>query len=297
MSFKDFVVFEANFVILKNKMLQKKNILKYIVIVGGVLIFLGLLPNLMPFYTVRYGQAGIVTRFGKIVRVSKPGFHLKIPIIENVEYYTTQKIIYETSENPQSSRADYTDYPVDTSTKDGQQIKIRYTIRFRINPEKVRWVAENIGKEEQVVERVVKADSRSVVRNIAREFTAQELYTGNVFRFQDRVEKILKKSFENNGLILDEFLTRQIKFSQEYVSAVEQKQIEKEKIKTEEYRAQQEEFRKQQRITRAEGEAKAQEILRRTIDPLVLQKMAIEKWDGRLPTYMGDNAVPFLNIR
>lgn len=280
----------------KNK-LKNHILLKIIPLVIFFLLVTGLFKHLLFFFTVEYGKAAVVTRFGKIVRIAYPGIHFKIPVAENVEYFTTQKIIYETSENPESSNADYTDYPVDTSTKDGQQIKIRYSIRFSIDPKKIQWVAENLGKEEQIVERVVKADSRSIVRNIAREFTAEELYTGNVFKFQERVENILKENFEKNGLILDEFLTRQIKFSPEYVSAVEQKQIEKEKIKTEEYKAEQEEYKKKQKIIRAEGEAQAQDILRKTIDPLVLQKMAIEKWDGKLPIYMGDNAVPFLNIK
>ena len=280
---------------MKNK--ANATLFKVIMYFAAAIILIAILPTLLPFFTVSYGYQAVVARFGKITRTASPGLHLKIPIIEKVDLFRTQKIIYETSESPKSSKADYTDFPVDTSTQDGQQIKIRYTIRFRLDPEKIRWIAENLGQETQIVERVVKAESRSVVRNIAREFTAQELYTGNIFSFQERVEEILKERFSQNGIILDGFLVRQIKFSEEYVSAVEQKQIEKERIKTEEYKAMQEEFRKKQRITRAEGEAKAQEILRKTIDPLVLQKMAIEKWDGKLPTYMGTEEIPLLNIR
>jgi len=274
--------------IFKNKLVQQ------IILVLVILIFISQLSFI---YTVKYGQASIVSRFGKIERVSSPGLHFKFPIIEKVDYYTTQKIIYETSENPNESGADYREYPVDSSTKDGQQISIRYTIRFRLSPKRIKWIAKNLGVEKQVVERVVKAESRSVVRNVAREFRAQELYTGDVFRFQKKVGLSLKKSFAKNGLDLDEFLVRQIKFSSQYVSAVEQKQIEKERVKTEEYKAEQETFKKKKKITQAEGEARAQDLLRKTIDPLVLQKMAIEKWDGKLPAYLGSEAIPFLNIK
>ena len=97
--------------------------------------------------------------------------------------------------------------------------------------------------------------------------------------------------------VLDEFLVRQVKFSEGYISAVEQKQIEQEKVKTEEFKAQQEEYIKQQKIVRSEGEARAQELLKATIDPLILEKMAIEKWNGILPTYMGSGSVPFINIK
>ena len=133
---------------------------------------------------------------------------------------------------------------------------------------------------------------------MARKFRAQDLYTGSVFDFQTDVQATLSASFVNNGLIMDEFLVRQITFSEEYVNAVEQKQIENEKVKTEEYKAEQEKFKKMQEITRAEGQGAAQEILKKSIDPLVLQKMAIEKWDGKLPTYFGsNNPLPFVNIK
>lgn len=264
-----------------------------------VLVFvLPLLSKISFFYTVNYGQAAVLSRFGKIERVSLPGLHFKLPVVENVDFFSTQKIIYETSEHDDVSKADYKDTPVDTSTEDGQQVSIRYTVRFQLDQNKLDWVALNLGQEGQIVERIVKTESRSVVRNLARKYRAQDLYTGNVFDFQKDVQASLSASFVNNGLKLDEFLVRQITFSEEYVKAVEQKQIENEKVKTEEYKAEQEKFIKQQKITRSEGEGAAQEILRRTIDPLVLQKMAIEKWDGKLPTYFGSSSpLPFVNIK
>ncbi|MDO8515287.1 MAG: prohibitin family protein [bacterium] len=275
-----------------------KSYRKIILFVIILVFVLPLLSKISFFYTVNYGKAAIVSRFGKIERVALPGPHFKLPVVENVDFFSTQKIIYETSEHDDVSKADYKDTPVDTSTEDGQQVSIRYTVRFQLDQSKLDWVALNLGQEAQIVERVVKTNSRSVVRNLARRFRAQDLYTGNVFDFQKDVQASLSASFVNNGLILDEFLVRQITFSEEYVNAVEQKQIENEKVKTEEYKANQETFIKQQKITRSEGEGAAQEILKRSIDPLVLQKMAIEKWDGKLPTYFGSSSpLPFVNIK
>ena len=266
-----------------------------------LVLFLFFLPPLISFlsffFSVSYGKMAIVTRFGKIVRTAPPGLNLKIPVIEKPVFYTTQKIVYETSEYSDQSQADYRDNPVDSTTQDGQQVSIRYSVRFQIKPESIIWIAENLGDEKQIIERIVKTETRSIVRNIAREYKAQDLYTGDVFQFQNKLQKILAKKFLDNGLLLVEILIRQLKFSPGYISAIEQKQIEKERVKTEEYKAEQEKFIKQQKITRAEGEAKAQELLKQSIDPLILQKMAIEKWDGKLPTYMGSQSVPFINIK
>lgn len=302
----------------RSKLLIKLIVVFFVVVIGLPLLS-SLFTKLNPFFTVEYGTVGVVSRWGKIVRLASSGLNTKLPWIEKVDFYNTQKIIYETSEQPeqspfaanykydkstallnseeQKSLADYADAPVDTSTKDGQQISIRYTLRYRLDSEKILWLAENVGTQEQVSLRIVQAQSRSVVRNVAREFPAQELYTGDVFTYQTKVEERLKESFEKNGVILDEFLVRQIKFSDQYIAAVEQKQIEQERVKTEEFIAQQEEYKKQQQIIRAEGEAKAQDLLRQTVNELVLQKMAIEKWNGVLPLYTGSGSVPFINIK
>jgi len=293
------------------------NIKKILIILLIVIFVLPLLGSLNPFFSIEFGTVGVVSRFGRIERLGSPGLNVKIPFIEKIYFYNTQKIIYETAEQPQTSQfynkessgfnlnsavqktaSDSADFPVDTTTKDGQQVSIRFTLRYRLDPEKVLWLAQNIGTQDQIATRIVQAESRSITRNVAREFPASELYTGDVFKYQQSVHDRLVSGFEENGVILDEFLVRQIKFSDGYIVAVEQKQIEQEKVKTEEFKAQQEEFIKQQKIIRAEGEARAQDILRQTIDPLVLQKMAIEKWNGILPTYLGGGAeVPFINIR
>ncbi len=307
-------VFEPE--VVKSKFAKFKKLGKILLVLFFVLIFAKpIISTVNPFFSVEFGTVGVLSRFGRVVSLASPGLNTKIPFIDKVYFYNTQKVVYETSETPtqspfynkvnvgirssyeQKQMSDTTDVPVDTTTKDGQQVSIRYSLRYSLDPQKILWIAQNIGTQEQVATRIVHTESRSVARNIAREFPASELYAGDVFSYQQKVEDTLRASFAENGVILDEFLVRQIEFSPVYMQAIEQKQIEQEKVKTEEFKAQQEEFIKQQRIIRAEGEARAQEILKATIDPLILQKMAIEKWNGVLPTYMGSDAVPFLNIK
>mgnify|MGYP001613036828 CR=1 FL=1 len=92
---------------------------------------------------------------------------------------------------------------------------------------------------------------------------------------------------EQNGLILDTVGIREIQFDKSYVEAIKQKQVEQVKIEVEKNVAAQEEYRKQQRITMAEGQAKEQDLQRLTINDALLRKLWIEKWDGKLPTYVG----------
>ncbi|MCA9376914.1 prohibitin family protein [Candidatus Nomurabacteria bacterium] len=238
-------------------------------------------------FTVQYGTVAVLTRFGEIIGdVNTPGLHFKIPLIDQVLRYRTQKVVYETlSVTPYSnaSNADYQDVQVDTNTKDGQQVSIRYTVRFAIDPDKIKDVATSLGTEAEVVEKIVKTDSRIWVRQIPRSYSANELYTGNIDIVAEEIAKRLKPIFEKNGLILDEFGIRAIQFTDDYIGAIEQKQIEAEKVKTEEFKAQQEEFKKEALITKAEGESEAQRLQETTLTDNLIKKLYIEKWNGVLP--------------
>ncbi len=243
---------------------------------------------LLALASVRIVEAGtvkVVTRFGRVTgRMLNPGAHFILPIAEGTISYNTKKVTYEASNEPQLSNATFTDVPVDSTTLDGQQIKLNYTARFSIDPTKAGWIANNIGTEADVVEKIVKTDTRIHARNIPRQFNASDLYTGNISEVQKAIEDTLRPIFEENGLILDEFGIRSIAFTPEYINAIEAKQIEKERVITEENIAKQEEFRKEARITKAEGQAEEQRLQRTTLTDELLMKMWIEKWSGEVPS-------------
>jgi regulator of protease activity HflC (stomatin/prohibitin superfamily) len=256
------------------------------------------------FRVISAGEVGVVTRFGRVTgRVLEPGAHLIIPVIERTSNYNTKKIIYETStpDKQQSSDADYKDYPVDTNTEDGQQVDIFYTVRFNIDPNKAAWVAQNIGPELALVEKVVKTESRIWARNVPRRFTAETLYTGDgSIQVQNQIFDALKNTFEENGLVLDSVGIREIKFTDQYISAIEAKQIEAVKVETEKNKAEQAKFQKEGRITQAEGQAQEQRLQRETLNVQVLEKIKldnqkafIDKWNGVMPQIVGSEDMLF----
>lgn len=266
-------------------------------------IFVGILALLLLVWTFEMVEAGSVKevlRFGKpIGRTLQPGVNLVIPIADRTVKLNTKRLIYETTskEKQKGSQADYKDYPVDTNTADGQQVDIYYTVRFSVDPTKTTWIVSNIGNEFALVEKIVKTESRIWARNVPREYTAEDLYTGNVQEVQRKIEDILRPKFLNNGILLDSVGIREIKFTEQYVKAIEDKQIEAVKVETAENKARQAVYEKEQRITQAEGQAKEQQLQRETISKELLEKMWIEKWDGHLPTYMlGEGGSPLIQL-
>jgi regulator of protease activity HflC (stomatin/prohibitin superfamily) len=214
------------------------------------------------FTQVEAGSVAVVKQFGRVVGVFQPGLNWKLPFIQETIRYRTQEILYETSEDPTKSNADYRDLEVDTATSDGQQILARYTVRFRIDGSKAADIVNNLGTEEEVVEKVVKANSRVHARNILKQFPASDLYSGNVERAQSEISQRLADDFSKEGLELIFFGLRSIQFTEAYRNAVEQKQIEKENIATKENLAKQAEFEKDRTVTQAQAEAERQKLER-----------------------------------
>jgi prohibitin 1 len=94
-----------------------------------------------------------------------------------------------------------------------------------------------------------------------------------------------------------------IQFSTEFAQAVESKQVAEQESQRAVYIAQKAEQKAQGRINQATGKAKAQRLLQQSLDPNILrkqeldnQRLAIEKWDGKLPN-VNSGAVPFLNLK
>ena len=234
-------------------------------ILPGVAVFLivmVLFAILNSYTIVQAGSVAVVKRLGQVVHVFEPGLNWKIPFIDDTIVYRTQEIVYETSDNPGTSSADYTDIEVDTATSDGQQITARYTVRLRIKPQEAANIVNNLGTEQEVVEKIVKQNSRVWVRTLLRNYSASELYSGDIQGAQSEISDQLKGDFESEGLELVFFGLRQIGFTEAYKNAVELKQIEAENIITKQNQAEQAKFVKLRTITEAEAEAEKQRLER-----------------------------------
>ena len=208
---------------------MQKNVPK--IIVGVIIFIVVLVVVLQSFVVVQAGNVRVLTQFGRTVGVTfQPGIHIKAPFIQNTVNYSTRQVTYETSDFPESSQANYPDYSVDTTSLDGQQIQIKYTIRFAIDGKQAEWIYNNIGTMDQLVEKVVKTEARSLSRNIPKKYSAAQLYSAGVFDVMMEIGDTLRPVFEDNGIIMDEFLLRKIDFTEQYFNVLEEKQIAEERI-------------------------------------------------------------------
>ena len=226
--------------------------------VAGVLALIVILVLLFGIRNVDQGETCAITTFGKITGIANTGFNLRLPIVQSYHCFSQRDLIYETGEDPDKSNADYTDITVDANTSDGQQIDVRFSISFHTEPQNVVDVYSNVATDDrEVVERVVKFYSRSVVRLTMQEYAADVLYSGNLLQVQNEIFKKLDLLFAAKKIKLTAFVLRKLDFDPDYVIANERKQIAKEGITTAEYEAKAAVYQAQKIAELARGESQA----------------------------------------
>ena len=221
--------------------------------VGLILLVFGL-----SYFQVEEGEKAVLKRFGAVVgETLDAGPHFKIPVADKVIRYRTIQLVYETSDNPDTSQADYRDFSVDTMTEDGQRIKVRFTVVFHIDGAQIEEIVRNIGTEQEVVEKIVKSNARSEGRNVPKKFLASDLYGENIYKAQEALFKQLEPIYLANGVILDEVLLRDIGFDENLAQALEAKQIALENQVTAQRQIAVKEAEAQQLIAAAKGQAES----------------------------------------
>jgi len=270
------------------------------IIIGVVIFVVVLVVLLNSLVIVEAGNVKVLTQFGRTIGVVfYPGLHVKIPFVQNTVNYSTRQVTYETSDQPEASSANYTDHAVDTTSSDGQQIRLKYTIRFSIDGQQAEWVLNNIGTMNDLVEKVVKAEARSLARNIPKKYTALQLYSEQVFDVQAELAETLRPIFNENGVIMDEFLLRKIDFTDEYFNVLEEKQIAEERIVVERNILEQERIKKEQAIIKAEAEAQQIAIKGKSLReyPEIIQLEFIQKLSPNISWgILPEGIVPLVNL-
>ncbi|MDZ7330535.1 MAG: prohibitin family protein [candidate division KSB1 bacterium] len=269
-------------------------------IIFAIIIILIIAFIIQSVTIIEAGTVGVVKRLGAVKSELTPGLHFIIPLIDEVVIFPTVKKTYEASDNPESSQADFPDVIITALTADGQKIRVGITARFMIQPGKATWILQNLGTERDYVEKVVKTEIRGSGRRVPTRFASYDLYTKRSYEAQQALFDEIYPKFQENGLILDELVLRNIIFTDEYARTLEEKQIALENITTEKNKLEQEKIRKEQKIVAAEGDAKSIEIRQAALtkNPTIIQWEFVQKlapniqW-GILP----QSAVPLFNLQ
>ena len=200
----------------------------------------------------------IISRNGYREEPLRSGLHWITPLAEQVVRYPIYWQTYTMSSEPLEGEK-VGDDSIAARSSDGQAVYLDISVIYRIDSNEV--VRIHIDLQDRYVDDYLRPFLRGVVRTEVSQFTADEINSSKRKNLETILDEKIREAFNDKGFILDRFLLRNIGFSDQYASAVEEKQVAEQQKLMAEFQAEQ--MRKLAEGTRdkmkieAEGRAEA----------------------------------------
>ena len=293
-----------------------KKIAKIVALAIAALLVVILLGD--SFATVPVGSTGILLTFGKVEdgKALSEGLHIKLPLV--------QRIV------SMDNRVKKLELNTEAFSKDIQTVSATLAVNYRLQAEKSFAIYKTHGT--QYEQNIIVPAAHEVLKSVCAQYTAEELISKRA-ESSDMMRDELDAKLSGMGITVTDFNIIDFDFSDEFINAVEAKQVAeqvKKKAATENETAiAQAEREKQVSIkqseaeaerVRIEAEAQAQSTLiaaqaqadavklaadaeayrmeneGKYVTASLIDKILAENWDGKLPNVVGGDVKGILNV-
>jgi regulator of protease activity HflC (stomatin/prohibitin superfamily) len=186
------------------------------------------------------------------------------------------------------------------ASKDLQTVHTGIAVIYHLNPSSVPKIFTDLGYD--YGDRVIQPTVQEVVKASTAKFSADRLITNRSI-VADQIQEMLKTRLINYGIIVESTAITNFNFSASFNDAIEAKVTAEQQKQKAEMDLQRIRVEAEQKITTARAEAEALRSQREVVTPelvelrkIEVQKAAVEKWNGVLPTYAGGNAMPLIGV-
>lgn len=261
-----------------------------------ILIILGIAVCILAasFKIIPTGYSGVRTTFGQVDEVTvQNGFNWKFPFVQNIVLVNNkqQDITFEG------------EIWSETTTRTAIYYD-NITVTYQINPEQSAWIYANVNDYENSL--VSKNILDSAVKSCSKNLSDTDATNRSIIEplVAEELQNSLNEKYGENTIIVYKVVISNADFEDSYNEAIANKQ----KAQLE---AEQQAIINQQNIDKAEAdaqvlltnaqaeadakliaaqaEADANTLLEKSLSDIILQQMYIEKWNGVLPTVVGDD--------
>ncbi len=221
------------------------------------------------FYTIDAGERGVILRFGKIVAVADEGLNAKIPFVDKV--------------NKMSVRDRNLTLSTEASSSDIQSIAVDVALVYSLNETEIAHIYQTYRND---IERILITPTLSEKINAIIAEYPIESFIEKRAEISNKISSAFTNQVKGAGITVKSLLITNHDFSDEFNKAIEAKKV-----------AEQNALRAKFTLEQKRLETEAQKIKQASLSPMVLQEMAINKWDGKLPEYFSGEQLPFLTIK
>lgn len=193
-------------------------------------------------------------------------------------------------------------YDATAASKDLQTVHTKVALNYRPVPEAVPRLFSEVGMGYS--DRVIAPAVQEAVKATTARFTAEELIT-----HREEVKKIIQELVERYitkvNIRVEELYITDFDFSRQFSEAIESKQIAEQTALKARRDLDRIKIEAEQKVASARAEAEGLRMQKEAITPQLIQlrqvemqRLAIDKWDGRMPSVMmgAGGATPLLNL-
>ncbi len=246
--------------------------------------------SLNPFSIVPTGHRGVLATFGNVdqTKNNPEGLYFVFPIFQKMHLINVQIQKTEATGN--------------SASKDMQTVSTSVAINYHIDPVHASEVFKKIGTEEALSSKIIVPALQESVKAATSQYTAEELITKRAV-VRDSIRDLVSQKLTRHGVIVDEFSITNFHFSEEYNNAIESKTTAEQLRLKALVDLKRINIESEQKVSRAIAEAESLRLQKAQITPEMIQlrqtenqAKAIDKWNGVLPNFTGNAAVPFIKL-
>ena len=183
-----------------------------------------------------------------------PGLRWIVPFVERVIRYPISRQTYTMSIVPNEGQI-IGDDSITARTANGQEIFIDSSVIYQVDPEQV--VKVHILWQDRYPTELIRAQIRGIIRDAVSQYKVEEVVAAKRFEMVKYVNEKMSEKLQENGLILVDFVLRNITFTPEYAASIEQKQIAEQQVQQAVFVVQQRKQEALQAVETAKGAADA----------------------------------------
>lgn len=202
-------------------------------------------------------------------------------------------------------RKNYTPFTV--NTKDAAEFTMDPTIAYQINRDRAIDIFQKYRKSlEEIEDGYMRTVIYDAYRITANRYTSDSIM-GNRARFESEVRIMLDTALSNEGFMVTEF-TSQITPPASLRAMIDSKNAAIQSALKAENQVKEAEANAKIAVAKAEGEAQALKIkadgeayynrtVAASLNSILVEQYAIEKWNGQMPQVTGNGGMPFINLK
>lgn len=263
------------------------------------------LPNSATY--INPGHVGIVIhRMGGGVdpRPIGPGVHARMPLVTAIEEYPTyMQTLVLTRRGTEGAKND----EINVNSVEGQPLSLDVSMSFELDPARVPYLYQTFRTDIGTIQHgYVKQAIRQALQEVVGQEEIANIIGPKKAEVVARTEALLVDRLSPYGIQVKQFTINELRAPQPVIEAINAKNVMQQQALTAQNELQKRRFealgdsikaagRAKAILAEAEAQARANELLSRSITPTLVQYEITKRWDGKLPQVSG-GATPLIQL-